>query len=218
MSRLSIAAIAVLLPAASDADAGEATEHPPPPDIAMRDGTLRAPADMKDQGIGAAIGIAGGGRVTPGGLRIIGHYLYQMTDTDWFDGTAAFTFGSGDPACFRDRMDDYICDHSLIDGFSAEIAANVRRFFGSERRGADGAYWPYLRLGVGVAVVRFSDDDVTGLGIPVHAGGGLRVSLDDGIALIAEATLDIGLGLFTQGLGVEPQIGGSVTAGVEFGM
>ncbi len=185
---------------------------------APADGALKAPSDMKDQGIGAAIGIAGGGRVTPGGLRIVGHYLYQLTDSDWFDGTAAFTFGSGDPACFTDRMDHFLCDHSLIDGFSAELAANVRRFLGSERRGQGGKYWPYVRLGVGLGIVRFSDDEVTGLGIPLHAGGGMRVSLDDGIALTAEATLDVGIGLFSHSLGVEPQIGGSVTAGVEFGM
>ena len=188
----------------------------------MRDGgddaLLRAPQDMKDQGIGVALGIAGGGRVTPGGLRIVGHYLYQLTDSDWFDGTAAFTFGSGDPGCFTDRMDHFLCDHSLIDGFSAEIAANVRRYIGSARVKNARDYWPYVRLGVGVGIVRFSDDEVTGLGIPVHAGGGMRVSLDDGIALIAEATLDVGLGVFSHGLGVEPQIGGSVTAGVEFGM
>lgn len=177
-----------------------------------------APADMKDQAIGATIGLAGGGRVTPGGVRVIGHYLYQLAETDWFDGTAAFTFGSGDPACFRDRMDDYVCDHSLVDGFSAEVGANVRRFFGSTLANQNKDYWPYARLGVGVALVRFSEDDVTGVAIPLHVGGGIRASMSDGVAVTVEATLDLGIGRFSQGLGAEPQLGGSITAGAEFGL
>lgn len=200
MSRLAFALVAALAtPAFAD-------------DIADRGSTV-APADMKDQAIGVTLGVAGGGRVTTGGARITGHYLYQLSDTDWFDGTAAFTFGSGDPACFRDRMNDTVCDHGLVDGFSAEIGANVRRFFASK-----GDYWPYARLGIGVAIVRFADDEVTGLGLPLHLGGGMRVSVSDGVALTAEASFDLGLGLFSQGLGLEPQVGGSVSAGVEFGL
>lgn len=187
-----------------------------PAEVVVPDASRAAPEDMGDQAIGGTIGVAGGGRVTPGGLRVIGHYLYQLTDSDWFDGTAAFTFGSGAPACFRDRMDFYLCDHGLVDGFSAEVGANVRRFLGGARANAPSDFWPYVRLGVGLSIVRFSDDDVTGLGIPLHAGGGLRVKVADGIAVTAEATLDIGIGRFTQGLGWEPQIGGSVTAGAEF--
>ena len=38
------------------------------------------PPDMSQQGIGAEIGAAIGGRVTPGGLRLAGHYLYQLSD------------------------------------------------------------------------------------------------------------------------------------------
>ena len=33
--------------------------------------------------------------MTPGGLRVAGHYLYQLPTQDWFDGTASFTFGGG---------------------------------------------------------------------------------------------------------------------------
>jgi hypothetical protein len=166
---------------------------------------------MSDQAVGASIGVAGGGRTTPGGLRITGHYLYQMSDADWFDGTAQFTFGSGSPACFRDRMNDTICQHGLVDGVSAEIGANVRHFLGGR-----GDFWPYVRIGIGVSLVRFGDDDVTGLAIPLHGGGGFRVSVADGIAVIAEVALDLGVGRFTNGLGLEPQLGGSVMAGVEF--
>src|SRR4051794_21089641 len=99
--------------------------------------TASAPADLHDQGIGASIGIASGGRSTAGGLRVGGHYLYQLTSSDWFDGTASFTFGGGDPACFRDRMNDFLCDHGLADGKAVEVAANVRRFFAGS-----GQFWP----------------------------------------------------------------------------
>jgi hypothetical protein len=206
MSRL--IALAILL--------GAATAHAGDP--ADTGNGIQAPSDMHDQGIGAQLGIAGGGRVTPGGLRIIGHYLYQLTSQDWFDGTAAFTFGSGDPACFRDRMDLTVCDHGLVDGFSAEVAANVRRFLGEARSTQSKDLWPYARLGVGFAIIRFADDDVTGFGIPLHAGGGLRYTMSDRVAITAEATFDLGLGRFSQGLKIEPLIGGSVSAGAEFGL
>lgn len=171
----------------------------------------QAPPDMTDQAIGATIGLAGGGRVTAGGLRIGGHYLYQLSDTDWFDGTATFTFGSGAPACFRDRMDTFICDHGFVDGVAGELGANVRHFLEGH-----GDFWPYVRIGAGVALVRFSDDNVTGLGIPLHGGGGFRVNVADGVSVIAEAVLDVGFGFFGKGLGLEPQIGGSVMGGAEF--
>jgi hypothetical protein len=205
MSRVTGLAVVALIavPAIAHADMAIA----PPADTT----TTVAPPDMSDQAVGASIGVAGGGRTTPGGLRITGHYLYQMSDADWFDGTAQFTFGSGSPACFRDRMDDTICQHGLVDGVSAEIGANVRHFIGGR-----GEFWPYVRLGVGVALVRFGDDDVTGLAIPLHGGGGFRVSVADGIAVIAEVALDLGFGRFTNGLGLEPQLGGSVRAGAEF--
>src|SRR5688572_11595198 len=67
--------------------------------------------DIGDQLIAAELGVAVGGRVTPGGLRVSGHYLYQLTEQDWFDGTASFTFGGGDAECFRNRDDEFLCDH-----------------------------------------------------------------------------------------------------------
>jgi hypothetical protein len=170
-----------------------------------------APPDMTDQGIGVAIGLAGGGRSTSGGLRISGHYLYQLNDRDWFDGTSTFTFGSGAAACFRDRDDHFHCQHGLLDGASAEIAANVRHFLTGR-----GEFWPYVRGGVGVALVRFSDDSLTGFAIPLHGGAGFRVSVADGVAVIVEAGIDVGIGFFSKGLGTEPQLGGSVMGGAEF--
>lgn len=169
-----------------------------------------AEAAIPDQSVGAAIGIAGGGRVTPGGLRIDGHYLYQLSAQDWFDGTASFTFGGGGAACFRDRMDAVICDHGFADGRGLEAIAAVRRYFA-----AQGQFIPFARLGVGVSVVRFGDDDVTGIAIPLHLGGGVRANVSSDVAIVAHAELVAGLGRFGRGMGTEPQLGIAVTAGAE---
>ena len=169
--------------------------------------------EIPDQGLGAEIGIAGGGRVTPGGLRLSGHYFYQLSSQDWFDGTASFTFGSSDAACFRDRMDYVVCDHGFLDGRAFEGIAQVRRYFTEQGKGK---FVPFVRLGVGVAVVRFGGDDVTGLAIPLHAGGGVRAAVSDGVAVAAQADLTAGIGRFGRGMGNEPQFGIAVTAGAEF--
>ncbi|MEJ7597331.1 MAG: hypothetical protein WKG01_05415 [Kofleriaceae bacterium] len=167
--------------------------------------------DPGDQGIGATIGMAVGGRVTPGGLRITGHYLYQLSSQDWFDGTASFTFGGGDAACFRDRMDVTSCGHGVNDGNSIELAAGIRRMFA-----ARGAFRPYARAAIGLSYVRFGSDDVSGLAIPLHAGGGVRAHVAPGVAVIGQAELMLGFGGFSRGLGAEPQLGMAVTAGAEF--
>jgi len=185
---------------------------------ALGDDTTDRPAaaatdteDPGDQSIGAAIGGASGGRVTPGGLRLAGHYYYQLSEQDWFDGTAAFTYGSGGAECFRDRMDTVICDHGVADGGSLELAAGVRRMFT-----AQGQFRPYLRAAVGVAIVRFGADDVTGFAVPLHAGGGIRARVAPAVAVVGEAELSLGFGAFNRGLGIEPQLGLAVTAGAEF--
>jgi hypothetical protein len=171
----------------------------------------QAPPDMSDQGIGAELGIATGGRDTPGGLRVAGHYLYQLAAQDWFDGVAAFTFGSGSAACFRDRNNRFLCDHGPLDGTGVALAASVRRFFGGRAE-----FWPYLRVGVGIELARFGGDDVTGLAIPLHVGGGLRASVTDDVAITAEAAVEVGFGAFNHALGLEPQFGTSILAGAEF--
>jgi len=173
--------------------------------------TTVAPPDMSDQTIGAELGAAVGGRVTPGGLRVAGHYLYQLSEQDFFDGTASFTYGGGSAACFRDRMNSLVCDHGLADGGAVEVSASVRRFFGGHDQ-----FWPFARAGVGLAIVRFQDDGVTGLGIPVHLGGGVRAEVSDGVAIVGEGALDIGFGVFNHSLGLEPQVGVAITAGAEF--
>lgn len=173
--------------------------------------TTVTPPDMSDQGIGAELGVAVGGRVTAGGLRLAGHYLYKLSDQDYFDGVASFTLGGGSAACFRDRMNSFLCDHGLADGGTVEVGANVRRFFGARND-----FWPFARAGVGIAIVRFQDDGVTGFAIPLHVGGGVRAEVSDGIAIVGEGALDLGFGLFNHSLGLEPQVGLAITAGAEF--
>jgi opacity protein-like surface antigen len=167
--------------------------------------------DMGDQDISAELGLAGGGRVTPGGLRIAGHYLYQLSDDDWFDGAASFTFGSGGAACFRDRMDAVVCQHGLADGTGVELSASVRRMFAPQ-----GAFRPFARVGVGLGLARFGGDDVSGVTVPAHGGGGVRVKVAPSIAVVAEGELTLGFGSFSRGLGSEIQFGLAVTAGAEF--
>ena len=174
-----------------------------------------APKDMSDQAIGPSIGIAAGGRTTPGGLLLAGHYLYQLADQDWFDGRATFVFGGGDAECFRDRVDMVICDHGLADGYGVGVEAGVRRFLPSLAN-SDGTFWPFVRGALGASLVRFSDDDLTGLVLALHAGPGLRVSIDDNISIVALADLVLGLGRFGNGVGAEPQFGVNISAGAEF--
>lgn len=164
-----------------------------------------------DQGIGAAIGVAAGGSMTPGGLRIAGHYLYQLSATDWFDGIASFTYGGDSAGCDRDGTMAMSCAHGLTAGSGVEIAATVRRMFR-----AQGAFQPFARLGVGVAIARFSADDVSGLGVPIHAGGGVRARVAPAVSIVAQAELSAGVGVYSRSLGAEPLFGMAVTAGAEF--
>jgi hypothetical protein len=218
MSRQLAIAIVVALPALAHAEEPMPAEVPATPvaDTPVADAPVNkdAPADMGDQGISAVIGVAAGGRTTPGGLLIAGHYFYQLSDQDWFDGSASFTFGSSDPECFRDRMDNVVCDHGLADGYAGTFTAGVRRFLPSA---ASGVYWPFLTAGVGAGVVRFPpEDDTTGITFLVHGGVGLRASVAEAIAVTAQAQMLLGLGQFSNGVGWEPQLGLNVTAGAEF--
>jgi hypothetical protein len=194
---------------ASDATAPAMTSDAPHVEV-----NTNAPSDMGDQGIAAMIGVAGGGRTTPGGLHIAGHFYYQLADRDWFDGSAAFTFGSSDAECFRDRMDDVICDHGLADGYAGTVTAGVRRFIPAA---ASGNYWPFVMAGVGAGIVRFPpEDDTTGVTFFVHGGAGMRVGVAEAIAITAQAQLLLGLGQFSHDVGWEPQFGVNFTAGAEF--
>ncbi|HEX2687158.1 MAG TPA: hypothetical protein VHN14_11095, partial [Kofleriaceae bacterium] len=165
--------------------------------------------EIGDQGISAELGLATGGRVTPGGLRVAGHYFYQLAERDWFDGTASFTFGSGRGACFRDREDVLVCDHGLAEGAGVELSASVRRLFAPQ-----GAFRPFARAGVGLGLARFAGDDVSGGTVVLHGGGGVRVGVAPSIAVVTWGELALGFGRFGRGLGLEPQLGLAVMAGV----
>ena len=180
--------------------------------VAHADGDRIPTTDFDDQqAVGVDLGVAAGGNVTAGGLRVAGHYLYQLSDVDWFDGTAAFTYGSGAAACFRDRMAKLVCDVGLAHGNAVELAANVRRIFAPR-----GQFQPFARAGIGLALVRFGDDDVSGFAIPLHVGGGLRTAVADTVSIVVAAELAAGIGRFNQGIGAEPQLGLALTAGAEF--
>jgi len=174
--------------------------------------TTDAP-DQPDQAIAATLGAAAGGRVTPGGLRVGGRYLYQMSEADWFEGHVAITFGRGGAACFRDRDDAFVCDHGKADGFSGEIGGAIRR-----RIVGAGRYQPFVRAGIAARLSRFGSDGVTGLVFPVIAAGGVRAAVSDTIAISAEAALEFGIGFYNHGLGTEPQLGLAIAGVVEFAL
>jgi hypothetical protein len=166
-----------------------------------------------DQGIGVGVGIAVGGRLTPGGLRLTGNYLYRLSANDWFDGAAAFTLGSQAAECYRDRVDQRVCDHGALDGFAADFAFTVRRGWPAKN-----SFAPFARVGAAVRFVRFSGDQVAGLAIPLIGGGGVTVELSETTRLAASGQLEVGGGLFSRGLGTGPQLGMSVGAGIEFSL
>lgn len=205
-------------PAASSAPPDPDASPPSPPSApaapsppAASDAAPASSDDLADQALAAQIGLATGGRVTPGGLQITGHYLYQLSDRDWFDGMAGFTFGSSQAGCFRDRQSMRICSHGLTDGFGAELTAAVRRLFP-----AQGQFRPFARVGLGIGVARYSGDDVTGATFRLHGGGGVRVAVAPSLAVVADGDLQLGFGYFGGGLGNQPQLGLVITAGVEF--
>lgn len=169
--------------------------------------------EWTDQGIGISLGVAIGGRVTPGGVRVTGSYLYRLSESDWFDGAAAFTIGSGAAECFRDRLDQRVCDHGPVDGFGVDFVAAVRRNFTPKK-----SFTPFARVGAAVRFVRFSGDQLAGLAIPLIGGGGITVDLSPTMRLVAAGQLEIGGGLFSRGLGTAPQLGLSASAGIEFAL
>jgi hypothetical protein len=201
---------------AQDAGAPPApdTTPPAPPPPAAPDTAPSGPTpddDMGDQDISAQLGIASGSHVTAGGLQLAGHYLYQLSDTDWFDGVAAFTFGSSSAGCFHDRSNALVCDHGFADGRAGEVAASIRRMFTPQ-----GQFRPFARIGIGIGGARFPNDDVSGLIIPLHAGGGVRVKVAPSVAVVAEAEVNLGFSELNHDLGSQLQFGFDITAGAEF--
>lgn len=173
-----------------------------------------APAsDWTDQALGGHVGVAFGGRSTAGGVRLAGSYLYRMSERDWFDGAVAFSIGSGDAACFRDRQDDRVCDHSAVDGFAVDFAFAVRRTWMAKERFA-----PFARVGLGVRFARFSGDEVAGVSVPLLGALGVAVESSPRTRIIAAGQLEAGGGWFSRGVGLEPQLGLGLTLGIEFAL
>jgi len=211
--RLTTLAAAAVMLASSTARAQEPPAEPPDnydeplPDIG------EAPAgDVGERELGASVGAAiGVGGVTPGGLRVAGAYLYQLSDLDWFDGGLGFTYGGGDAGCFRDRVDELVCDHGAADGVAVDLFGGVRRFFGAQE-----GFRPWLRTGVGARLTHFAEDDLTGGSVVLSLGGGVRARVDDRIAVGGHAALELGAGMFGNDYGAAVQLGMTVGADVEF--
>ena len=200
--------IAAVLLAAAPAAAQPAEEYEQPlPDVGEDPGE-----SVGDRELGVSLGAtAGAGDVTPGGLHIAGHYLYQLSDLAWFDGSLGFTFGAGGAECFRDRADEIICDHGSTDGVATEGVAAVRRFFAGQ-----GSFRPWVSAGIGARIVRFGDDEMTGFGAYLAPAAGVRARVDDRIAIGGHATVEAGGALFSRGYGLAPQLGFGVGVSLDF--
>jgi hypothetical protein len=168
-------------------------------------------APVAAQEIGAELGLATGGHLTPGGLHLGGRFLYQLAQQDWFDGAASFTYGGGPAQCYLDRAGQVACSHDFADGQAFEISAGVRRIFDGA-----GAFRPFARVGVGLKLARFPADNLSGFALPLHGGGGVRVRVAPSVAVVAFAELELGLAVFGRGVGLAPQLGFVVGAGAEF--
>jgi hypothetical protein len=160
--------------------------------------------------LGARLGVAMGRRFTPGGVRVAGVMLYRLSQTDWFDGSMAFTFGRSRSTCFTDRDGAFACDYGVIDGTAIDLVAGIRHFLPGPERFA-----PYLRAGVGLRLLNFGGDDVRGIAIPVSAGVGVRARVNDLVAVGGDVGAEAGIAWLDHGLGSESQLGVVLQAVVE---
>jgi hypothetical protein len=209
--RRSLIVAAVLAAAARPAAAGSASDLVPDYEEPLPDVGEAPGASVGERELGASIGAAIGGGATPGGLRVSGDYLYQLSDLDWFDGMVQFTFGSGAATCFRDRADELICDHGAAQGVGTDLGVGVRRFFGGQQ-----GFRLWVRPAAGLRISRFGGDDLTGGGVFVSAAGGARVRVTDTIAVGGQASVELGAAYFSRSLGFELQPGLVVAVSVDF--
>ncbi len=168
--------------------------------------------------IGARLGVQLGiGGQSAGGLRVGGDFLYRLAGATWSDSTASVVFGSGDAACVLGRGpgNPLSCDHGLTDGFAFEVGTGIRWYPGSVARPQ---LAPYLRGGVGLSVVNFSGDSLTGVAIPLFGGGGVRYQAADWITIEGEADVQLGPGFYGRGVGVALYSSMIVQFGVEFAL
>ncbi len=163
------------------------------------------------QELGVRIGMAAGKRTTPGGLYLAGTYLYQLSRQDWFEGGLAFSVGSGDADCFRDRQDRFICDHGIAAGVALGLSVGVRRFLATRQ-----SFTPYIHAGVDLRYVSFSADEVRGVALPLWLGAGVRARVGEGVAIAGGARYQAGISWFNRDLGIEPQSALIMIVGVDF--
>jgi hypothetical protein len=160
--------------------------------------------------LGARLGVAMGRRFTPGGVRVAGVMLYRLSESEWFDGSMAFTFGRSRSTCFTDRDGAFACDYGVIDGTAIDLVAGIRHFLPGPERFA-----PYVRAGVGVRLLSFGGDDVRGLAVPVSAGVGVRARVSDLVAVGGDVGAEAGIAWLDHGLGSQSQLGIVMQAMVE---
>lgn len=200
-----VVCFAVLLGHSVEARAQDEDEVATPEEIVIQ-------PDARDtQEIGATLGMALGGSMSPGGLAVAGRYLYRLSDDDWLESGVGFSFGSSAAACYRDRASEYVCDHGLLDGFAGEGSVGVRRYFAGQKE-----FRPFAKLGLGLRLVSFSGDDVLGVSVPVLVSGGVRAQVASRVLIVVDATLRAGPAFLNQNLGIQPSVALSIGAGVEF--
>jgi hypothetical protein len=182
-----------------------ADEPPTPTDQPRTDDGSRA--------MGASVGFQTGlGGLAPGGLRLAGTFLYRLTETAWFDGEAAFTFGSGGKSCYLDRQGALACDHGIAGGFEMSLGGGLRWLLEPRQRG----FRPHVRAGAALSYVRFGDDDLTGVAFLTWAGAGGTFAVAPRVRVGGEALLRLGPGLYNRDLGLEPLGELVVQFGIEF--
>jgi hypothetical protein len=181
--------------------------------IAVLVGTASADPD---QGVATAIGFAGGGGWTPGGLHLDAAYMLRLDHRDWFDIGLGFTLGDSAAACYDDQSGGYTCSHGIADGEAASFSAGVRHYLSDSEQ-----VQPFLRGGIGVSVVRFPDEIVgTATGIDAvtvqfHAGIGARRPITPSLALVIAGDVYAGAGAFSGTADAQRQIGFTTTIGAE---
>ena len=178
--------------------------------LAEEEIAIQQPDSEDSQEIGVLGGVAIGGGTTPGGLSLEGRYLYRASEEDWFEIGIGFALGSGDAECFRDRDSAFLCEHGLLDGFSAKASVGLRRYLVGQQQ-----FRPYVRGGVGLHLVSFSADDVLGVATPLYLGGGIRAEVGHRVLVVADATLQGGPSFLNQNLGIDPNFALTIGAGVE---
>ncbi len=212
LRRVVIASSALLLCSAPSVFADRLEEEASAPgQVSEGLGTDPQPDDGDTQEIGALLGVAMGGNVTPGGVAVEGRYLYRLSELDWLETSVHFSLGGGGKECFRDRDSTFVCEHGLVDGFAAEGSLGLRRYFVGQEQ-----FRPYLRAGLGAQLISYADDGVLGFGLPLYLGAGIRVAVANRVLVVADATARGGAAILNKDLGIEPNLSLTIAAGVEF--